>query len=197
MDKGFDFFDTYAPLARITTIRMILALASIHKLLIYQMDVKTIFLHGDLEEEIYVKQPEGFIVPDQENKACKLVKSLNRLKQAPKQWHENFDSVILSYGFQISESDNCLYHKLVKNKYVILCLYVDDILILAHELETINEIKEFLFKKFDMKDLGEADEILGMKIIRTPNSIKLSQSHYTRMVLEIWLFQLYTGVNPL
>jgi hypothetical protein len=82
--EGFDFFDTYAPVARITTIRMILALASIHKLLIHQMDVKTAFLHGDLEEEIYMKQPEGFIVPGQENKVCKLVKSLYGLKQAPK-----------------------------------------------------------------------------------------------------------------
>ena len=108
---GIDFFDTYSPVVHITTIRVLLALASIHKLFIHQMDVKTAFLHGDLDEEIYMNQPEGFSVPGQEHKVCKLVKSFYGLKQAPKQWHEKFDSIILSYGFYINESDNCLYIK--------------------------------------------------------------------------------------
>ena len=86
-----DFFDTYSLVARITTLRSLLAIASIHKLIIHQMDVKTTFLNGDLEEEIYMEQPEGFIVKGQENKFCKLIKSLYDLKQGPKQWHEKFN----------------------------------------------------------------------------------------------------------
>ncbi|GKG30570.1 zinc finger, CCHC-type containing protein, partial [Tanacetum coccineum] len=82
--EGIDYFDTYAPVARITTIRLLLALEAIHNLVNHQMDVKTIFLNGDLEEEAYMKQPEGFVMPGNEHKVCKLVKSLYRLKQAPK-----------------------------------------------------------------------------------------------------------------
>ncbi|GJU75513.1 zinc finger, CCHC-type containing protein [Tanacetum coccineum] len=83
--EGIDYFDTYAPVARITTIRLLLALAAIHKLVIHQMDVKTTFLNGDLDKEMYMKQPEGFVMPANEHKVCKLVKSLYGLKQAPKQ----------------------------------------------------------------------------------------------------------------
>ncbi|CAM8886536.1 unnamed protein product [Rhodiola kirilowii] len=82
---GMDYFDTYAPVARISTIRLLISLASIHKLLVHQMDAKTAFVNGDLEEEIYMKQPEGFAMPGQEHKVCKLVKSLYGLKQAPMQ----------------------------------------------------------------------------------------------------------------
>ena len=84
--EGIDYFDTYAPVARTSTIRLLLALASIHHLAIHQMDVKTAFLNGDLDEEVYMRQPKGFIVSGQEHKVCKLVKSLYGLKQAPKQW---------------------------------------------------------------------------------------------------------------
>ena len=89
--EGIDYFDTYAPVARIASIRVLLALASIYKLVIHQMDVKTAFLNGELEEEVYMKQPEGFVIKGQENKVCKLIKSLYGLKQAPKQWHQKFD----------------------------------------------------------------------------------------------------------
>ena len=94
--EGIDYFDTYAPVARITTIRLLIALAAIHNLVIHQMDVKTAFLNGVLEEEVYMKQPEGFVMPGNENKVCKLIKSLYGLKQAPKQWHQKFDEVVLS-----------------------------------------------------------------------------------------------------
>ena len=83
--EGYDFFDTYSPVTRITSIRVLLAIAALHNLEIHQMDVKTAFLNGELEEEIYMEQPEGFVVPEQERKVCKLVKSLYGLKQAPLQ----------------------------------------------------------------------------------------------------------------
>ncbi|PKI71448.1 hypothetical protein CRG98_008121 [Punica granatum] len=92
-NKDLNYFDTYAPVARMTSIRVFMALASIHKLHVHQMDVKTAFLNGDLEEEVYMEQPEGFVLPGNEHKVCKLIKSLYGLKQAPKQWHEKFDSI--------------------------------------------------------------------------------------------------------
>ena len=103
--SGIDYFDTYAPVARISTIRLLIALASIHNLLIHQMDVKTAFLNGELEEEVYMNQPQGFIMPGNENKMCKLVKSLYGQKQAPKQWHQKFDKVVLSSGYVLNRVD--------------------------------------------------------------------------------------------
>ena len=127
--EGLDYFDTYSPVTRITSIRMVLAIAAIRNLEVHQMDVKTAFLNGNLEEEIYMEQPEGFIAKRQEKKVCKLVKSLYGLKQAPKQWHQKFDHVILDSGFKINECDKCVYVKDTPDGYVILCLYVDDMLI--------------------------------------------------------------------
>jgi hypothetical protein len=93
--EGEDFFDTYSSVARLTTIRVLLALAASHGLLVHQMDVKTAFLNGELEEEIYMTQPDGFVVKGQEDKVCKLMKSLYGLKQAHKQWHEKFDVTLI------------------------------------------------------------------------------------------------------
>ena len=94
---GIDHFDTIAPVARTTTIRLLVALASIHNLVIHQMEVKTTFFYRELDEEVYIKQPEGFVLKGHENKVCKLVKSLYGLKQASKQWHQKFDETVLSF----------------------------------------------------------------------------------------------------
>jgi hypothetical protein len=122
--EGVDYFDTYSPVARITSIRVLFALASIYKLYVHQMDVKTAFLNGDLKEEVYMEQPEGFILPGNEEKVCKLVKSLYGLKQAPKQWHEKFDKAILLNGFHHNGADKCMYSKFTKKfwcDYLSLC----------------------------------------------------------------------------
>jgi hypothetical protein len=95
--EGIDYFDTYAPVARITSIRVLMALASIFDLYVHQMDVKTAFLNGNLEEEVYMEQPEGFVMSGNERKVCKLIKSFYGLKQAPKQWHEKFDCHFISW----------------------------------------------------------------------------------------------------
>ena len=99
--EGLDYFDTYSSITRINSIRIILAIAAWRNLEVHQMDVKTAFLNGDLDEEIYMQQPEGFTAPGQERKVCKLVKSLYGLKQAPKQWHDKFDKMMMSNGFKI------------------------------------------------------------------------------------------------
>ena len=182
--EGLDFFDTYSPVTRITSIRMLIAIAALRNLEIHQMDVKTAFLNGDLEEEIYMKQPEGYIVPGQENKVCRLVKSLYGLKQAPKQWHEKFDHVMMTNGFSINECDKCIYIKDTSNGYVLLCLYVDDMLIIGSNADIIKHTKQMLCKQFDMKDLGLADVILGIKITRHSEGIILSQAHYAEKILD-------------
>jgi len=113
----------------ISSIHVLLALAATHKLVIHQMDVKTAFLNGELEEEIYMTQPKGCVVPGQEYKVRKLLKSLYGLKQAPKQWHEKLDNVLLCDGFSPNDDDKCVYYKSKNGECVIICLYVDDMLI--------------------------------------------------------------------
>ena len=150
---------------------MLIAIAAIHNLEIHQMDVKTAFLNSDLDEEIYMEQPEGFIVPGQEKKVCLLVKSLYGLKQALMQWHEKFDSVMMTNGFKINECDKCVYVKNNERGFVIICLYVDDILIMESNNEVIKTTKEMFNNKFDMKDLGVADVILGIKISKISDGL--------------------------
>ena len=114
--KGYDqkeeehFLDTYSPVARLATIRVLLSLAASHGLLVHQMDVKTAFLNGELNEEIYMQQPDGFVIDGQERKVCRLLKSLYGLKQAPKQWHDKFNTTLTSVGFVVNEADKCVYY---------------------------------------------------------------------------------------
>nr|KAJ0195046.1 hypothetical protein LSAT_V11C700360720 [Lactuca sativa] len=188
--EGIDFFDTYAPVARISTIRLLLALAAIHNPVIHQMDVKTAFLNGDLDEEIYMKQPEGFVMPGNEHKVCKLKKSLYGLKQAPKQWHQKFDDVVLSNGFALNQADKCVYSKFdTSGKGVMICLYVNDMLIFGTDLEEVDKTKKFLSSSFDMKDMGEDEVILGIRIRKGNNGISISQSHYIEKILKKFNFE--------
>jgi hypothetical protein len=108
---------------RLTTIRVLLSLATSHGLLIHQMDVKTAFLNGELDEEIYMDQPDGFVVEGQERKVCKLLKSFYHLKQAPKQWYEKFDKTLMLAGFIVNEADKCVYYHFGGGQGVIMCLY--------------------------------------------------------------------------
>jgi hypothetical protein len=183
--EGEDLFDTYSPVARLTTIRVLLSLAASHGLLVHQMDVKTTFLNGELDKEIYMEQPAGFVANGQEGMLCKLLKSLYGLKQAPKQWHEKFDRTLTSLGFVVNETDKCVYYRYNGGEGVILCLYVDNILILGTSLDVIKETKDFLSNNFEMKDLGEADVILNIKLLREGNGgITLVQSHCVEKVLS-------------
>ncbi|GJU76839.1 zinc finger, CCHC-type containing protein [Tanacetum coccineum] len=125
------------------------------------------FLNGDLDEEVYMKQPERFVMSGNEHKVCKLVKSLYGLKQAPKQWHQKFDEVVLSSGFLLNQSDKCVYSKFdSSDKGVIICLY--DMLIFETDQNQVDKNKKFLSSKFSMKDMGEADVILDCSSVSTP-----------------------------
>ena len=139
----------------------------------HQIDVKTIFLNGELEEEIYMDQPDAFIITGQEHKVCKLDKSLYGLKQAPKQWHAKFDSLLIDNGFKINESDKCMYVKYVNNLCTIICLYVDDMLIFGSNIYVVNEVNSLLCVNFDMNDLGNASVILGIKVSKTEKGFSL------------------------
>ena len=129
---------------------------------------------------------EGFIAQGQENLVCKLKKSLYGLKQAPRQWYKKFDSFMHIIGFKRCEADHCCYVKSFDNSYLILLLYVDDMLIAGSSIEEINNLKKQLSKQFAMKDLGAAKQILGMRIIRDKanGTLKFSQSEYVKKVLS-------------
>ncbi|WMV55478.1 hypothetical protein MTR67_048863 [Solanum verrucosum] len=193
--KGLDYFDTYSPIIRITSIRMLIALTAVHDPKIHQMDVKTTLLKGELEEEIYMEQPEGFVVLGKEEKVCRLVKSLYGLKQAPKQWHVKFDQTMLTNGFKINECDKCAYINNVPNHKVIVCMYDDDMLIMSKDIDDINATKRMLSSKFDMKYLGVVDLILGIKILKPPQELALSQSHYIKRVLDKFKYLNFNNVK--
>ncbi|KAL2254166.1 UNVERIFIED_CONTAM: Retrovirus-related Pol polyprotein from transposon TNT 1-94 [Sesamum indicum] len=180
---GIDFTDVFTPVVKLTTIRLVLSMVAAENLELQQMDVKTAFLHGDLEEEIYMVQPEGYNGDDQQ--VCRLKKSLYGLKQAPRQWYRKFDNFMLEIGFSRCNADHCCYMKRFDEFFIILLLYVDDMLIAGSNVKEINRLKDQLSRKFDMKDLGEARQILGMKITRDKGIGKLwlSQSDYIEKVL--------------
>ena len=159
-----------------TIIRLVLGMVAVENLPLKQLDVKTAFLHGDLEEDLYTIQLEGFITQGQEDLVCKLKKSLYGLKQAPRQWYKKFDSFMRRIGFKRCEVDHCCYVKSFDNSYIILLLYVDDMLIAGSSIEEINNLKKQLSKQFAMKDLGAAKQILGIRIIKDKanSTLKLS-----------------------
>nr|GEV36037.1 zinc finger, CCHC-type [Tanacetum cinerariifolium] len=180
-----DYFDTYASVARISTIKLLIAMALIYNLVIHQMDVKTAFLNGDLDEEFYMNQPWGFIVLGNENKVCKLIKSLYGLKKAPKQWHQKFDELVLSNSYLLNRAEKYVYNKFDESgKGVTICLYVDEMLIFGTDQFQVNLTKKFLSSKFSMKDMGEVDVILGIRIKHESNEIAISKSYYIKNVLK-------------
>lgn len=144
------------------------------------MDVKIAFLNGELNEEIYIEQPVGFIVKGQERKVYKLQKSIYDLKQSSRQWYLRFHKAIITYDFKMINEDHCVYVKRSDEKFVILSFYIDDILIVGNKKEYVMNIKNWLSINFDMKDMGEADYILGVKIKRdrTKELLALSQENY-------------------
>ena len=133
---------------------------------LYQMDVRIVFLNGEPNHEIYMDQPLGFKTKGQERKVCKLNRSIYGLKQAFRQWNIKFHQAILKDGFAMMEEDHCVYLKRSDNSFVILSLYVDDISIAGNNKEMIDTTKRWLSLNFDMKDMGEANFVLGMKLIR-------------------------------
>jgi hypothetical protein len=160
--EGIDYDEIFAPVARYTSIRIIISLAAVFGWKLHQMDVKTAFLNGEVEQEVYIEQPEGFVIHGKESHVCKLKKALYGLKQAPRAWYGRIDSFLQSLGFTKSIADPNLYIKIVQNHPVILVLYVDD-LFLTGEENLIAQTKRELSAEFEMKDLGLMHYFLGLR----------------------------------
>ena len=148
------------------SIRILLAIAAYCDYEIWQMDVKTTFLNGNLLEDVYMTQPEGFVDPKHPNKVCKLQRSIYGLKQASRSWNLRFDEAIKEFDFIKNEDEPCVYKKVSGSAIVFLVLYVDDILLIGNDIPTLQNVKSWLGKCFSMKDLGEAAYILGIRIYR-------------------------------
>ncbi|CAJ2651441.1 unnamed protein product [Trifolium pratense] len=183
--EGIDYNEIFSPVVKHCSIRVLMAIVNQYDLELEQMDVKTAFLHGELEETIYMQQPEGFV--EDNSKVCLLKKSLYGLKQSLRQWYRRFDEFLLKVGFVRSNYDSCVY-MMKRNEKVILylLLYVDDILMASSDKHEIQKLKEKLNGEFEMKDLGNAKRILGMDILRdqSKGELFLSQHDYLKKVVE-------------
>ncbi|GJS82826.1 zinc finger, CCHC-type containing protein [Tanacetum coccineum] len=193
--SGIDYSDTLALVARISTMILLIAMASIHSLIIHQIDVKITFLNGKLEKEVYMNHPQGFIMHGNENKVCKLIKSLYGLKKAPKQWHQQFDELVLSNGYLLNQANTCVYSKFDEfGKGVIICLYVDDMLIFGIDQFRLTCPRVFIIKVL-YKGHREADVIMGIRIEHESNGIEISQFHYIEKVLKKFNYFHFTPVS--
>ncbi|CAM8940474.1 unnamed protein product [Rhodiola kirilowii] len=185
--EGIDYTEIFAPVVKFKTTRLLIAMVAFYDWELEQMDVKTAFLHGNLEETIYMEQPIGFVDKNNPKHVCLLKKTIYGLKQSPHQWNKKFNACMLSLGFFRSKYDSCLYFKNSDAKSLMfVLLYVDDILLISNVKSEILRIKTELNRHFDMKYFGKAQRILGVKIIRDRQNrrIFLSQSEYVSKVLE-------------
>ena len=161
---GIDYTDTFAPVTKFTTIRALLTLATKYNLEIHQMDMKSAFLNGELDEEIFLEPPPGF--RSSRYKVWQLLCALYGLKQAHKWWYERLCAVFLALGFMRCQADHSVFHKIENSVLIIIAVYVDDKLTLSNNHKAIDKLKRQFAHEYDMTDLGEAHWILGMEIIR-------------------------------
>eukprot|EP00253_Pinus_taeda_P017407 PITA_17407 len=180
--EGIDYTETFSPIAKMKSVRLVLSLAATFKWEIHQMDVKYAFLHGDLHEEIYMEQPIGFIQTDS-SLVCRLKKSLYGLKKAPQAWYAKMDSFLLETGFSRCHYDNIVYTKKVCKTLIILVLYVDDLILTDSDPNLINHVKSNLKKKFEMTDLGLLHYFLGLQVLQSKEGIYLSHYKYVSDLL--------------
>jgi hypothetical protein len=171
--EGIDFGEICFLVAKLTSIIFLLFVVAAFDFEVEQMDVKTTFLHGDLEEEIYMNKLEGYAMKRKKELVCKLKKSLYGLKQSPRMCYQNFDTYMLVVDFTRSKEDHCVYFKLIGDHLIYLVLYVDDMLLIGNNKEIIQGVKTQLSSKFDMKDIGASNLIFGMEIKRDRKRRKL------------------------
>ncbi|RDX85826.1 hypothetical protein CR513_32921, partial [Mucuna pruriens] len=172
--ESIDYKETFSLISSKDSFKTIMALVAHFDLELYQMDVKTTFPNGDIDETIHMSM------------VCKLKKSIYGLKQASRQWYHKFHQVITSYGFETNVVDDCVYHKFNGSKYVFLVLYVDDILLVSSDTGLLHETKRFFTKNFKMKDLGEASFVLDIQILKEHSQaiLRLSRENYISKVLD-------------
>jgi transposase InsO family protein len=179
---GVDYDEVFAPVARPATFRILLSMAGANNYCVKQFDIKTAFLNGDIEEEIYMRQPPGF---EKGTGVCKLNKSLYGLKQSARVWNKAFNDVVLKFGFVQNEIDKCLYSYRSKSDVCYLIVHVDDILVASNNENLINEFKYHLAKYFEMKDMGNVKHFLGIDVNRDDEgNYIISQSKYIDEIVE-------------
>lgn len=178
---GIDYDETFSPVAKIPSVRVLISLASRFRWTLHQLDVKNAFLHGDLQEEVYMEQPPGFVA--QGEKVCKLRKALYGLKQSPRAWFGRFSDAVVSFGMRRCSVDHSVFSMSSKAGCVILLVYVDDIIITGSDGNGIQRLKQFLQQKFNTKDLGRLRYFLGVEVAYSDAGIALSQRKYTLDIL--------------
>jgi len=196
---GIDYNDTFAPVVRYDNLRLLLAYAANKDLEVHSMDVDSAFLYGDLEEEVFIYQPEGFKDPLYPDHVCKLLKGLYGLKQASNVWHGHFDKIICSGGYMPTKVDPCIYMKVTKEGPLFMCVWVDDCTLIGTPA-TIKQIKAHLKKYLKMKDLGLSTETLGFELLqdRVNKTISLRQTgRILRLALSFGLSQLRPRWTPM
>lgn len=198
-EKGIDYDEVFAPVARWDTIRMVVALAARNGWKLYQFDVKSAFLHGELTEDVYVAQPQGFEVKGEENKVYKLNKALYGLKQAPRAWFSKIEGYFIKEGFEKNCDDHTLFvKKREHNKILIVSLYVDDLIFTSNDLFMMQDFKSSMHTEFEMTDLGEMKYFLGVEVHQGVNGIYISQKGYAGEILKKFRLSNCNGVrNPI
>lgn len=192
-EKGVDFDEFFAPVTRLETVRLLLALAAKNSWEVHHLDVKTAFLNGDIKEEVYVMQPEGFVKKGKEKLVYKLFKALYGLRQAPRAWYSKLNSCLQGLGFVRCPYEHAVYTKRVGKESLIVGVYVDDLLVTGTDVNLIKNFKKQMNDKFDMSDMGKLSYYLGIEVKQGEDYIQLKQSGYARKVLERAGM---TGCNP-
>uniref|UniRef100_A0A2N9GPT0 Reverse transcriptase Ty1/copia-type domain-containing protein n=1 Tax=Fagus sylvatica TaxID=28930 RepID=A0A2N9GPT0_FAGSY len=184
--EGLDYSETFSPVAKFTTVRLLLAIAAVKNWSLTQLDVINAFLHRDLDEEVYMDLPPSFASRGEikPNQVCKLQKSLYGLKQASRQWFAKFSSTIIKHGFIQSKSDYSLFTRNHGSSFIALQVYVDDILIARNDIASVTSLKQALHTEFKLKDLGNLKYFLGLEVVRNSTGISLCQRKYALDILS-------------
>ncbi|GKC68089.1 putative ribonuclease H-like domain-containing protein [Tanacetum coccineum] len=183
-EKGIDYNEVFAPVARIEAIRLFLAYASYMNFIVYQMDVKSTFLYGTIKEEVYVKQPPGFVDPTFPDKVYKVEKALYGLHQAPRAWYETLSTYLIKNGFRRGTIDKTLFIKKMKNDILLVQVYVDDIIFGSTKKSLSTKFEELMKNKFQMSSIGELTFFLGLQVEQREDGIFLSQDKYVYDILQ-------------
>ncbi|UYV84036.1 hypothetical protein LAZ67_X000937 [Cordylochernes scorpioides] len=183
--QGLDYGETFSPEVKFDSIRTILSLCASLDMEMIQLDVKSAFLNGDLEEELYMEQPQGYENPDFQNHVCSLQKSIYGLKQSPRMWNKKFHEFLIKFDLKPSISDSCVYTMKCKQAYILLAIYVDDCLICSVNKQHLDDIVQYLNSNFEIKTFT-ADYFLGLQIYRdrTTKMLFLHQASYIERTLE-------------
>ena len=175
---GVDYAETFSPVAKINTVRVLFSIAANRDWPLHQFDVTNAFLHGELPKPVFMVPPPGFTEEFQSGEVCQLKKTLYGLKQSPRAWFGRFTEVMKKYDYRQSNSDHTLFIKKKNGKITCLIIYVDDMIITGDDKEEIGELRKNLFKEFEMKDLGHLKYFLGIEVLRSDQGIFINQRKY-------------------